>query len=490
MRNYLNANEPRQAKGYALTIPRRMLLCSVILSALFLTSSQIMGAASNNAPIPVKKIEQPIFKDSFNKVLKSHFIRNVRAAIAAKWEASKLHQLVDAIVPDTFTNPNVIKPTNYDTENSFKPFVGTSLKYDDNLLRIAETTSDTTALTDRSKSDFIKQIRAGIAARWTINKQVLLAKAVISQYWFSTYTELDYLDRNIQASWNWQLGKYLTGVIGYKNIVTLSDFGQQNQLINNLQTTSEYYTTAEYQFTNDWFLHGGFKHQTSSSDSTILQNNNSTENIGTFGVKYQTLNNNMLGLKTNIIEGSFDRQYKMGDYQDNAYMRYDYNIEWAWQYSVKTKLEGHVGYTQQFNKHLAARDFSEPTARVNLYWMPTSKTTLGFNAWREIQFSNRQQASFVLSQGLSFLPSWLITPKLQLSFPISYEQQEYLGNPGFIADNKIEKDEVSKFGLTLDYNLFRNSKMSLLMQLEDRVSTELTRNYQSKSVGLDMQYDF
>lgn len=487
MRNKLNTPRCKRIVARLVAKPKRAVMYSVIFGGLFLSTSQIMGIA-NGAPLPVKAEKPTAFHLPFNKVIKSHFIRDIRAAIAARWQASQLHTLVDALVNNQPEQPGVAKPADQDSGSSFKPFVGTSLLYDDNLLRIAKSTNGATV---QSKSDFIKQIRAGIAARWAINKQVLLAKAVVSQYWFSTYTELDYLERNIQASWNWQLGKYLTGIIGYSNITTRGDFGQLNGLINNLQTTSQYFTSAEYQLTNDWFLQGGFTLNNSSSSSSLLRNNNSTENIGTFGIKYQTLNNNMLGFRTNIIAGSFpDRPYKIGDYQDNAYMRYDYNIEWAWQYSVKTKLNGHVGYTQQFHEHLAERNFSEPTATVNLQWTPSSKTILSLYAWRNIQFSNRQQASFVVSQGLRFMPGWLITPKLQLSLPMSYEQQEYLGNPSNIASTHTEKDDISKLGLTLDYNPVRNSKISFLMQLEDRVSTELTRNYQSKSIGLDMQYDF
>lgn len=487
MRNQLNTHRCKQAVAHLAAKPKRVVMYSVIFSGLFLSTSQIMGIA-NGAPLPVKTEKPSAFHLPFNKVIKSHFIRDIRAAIAARWQASQLHTLVDAIVNSQSERPNVVEPINQGSGNSFKPFVGSSLLYDDNLLRMAKNGNSATG---RDKSDFIKQIRAGIAARWAINKQVLLAKAVVSQHWFSTYTELDYLGRNIEASWNWQLGKYLTGIIGYSNVASRDDFGQQNGLIDNLQTTSQYFTSAEYQFINNWFLQGGFIRRSSSSSSPLLQNNNSIENVGTFSVKYQAPNNTMLGFRTNIIDGSFpDRPYTIGDFQDNAYMRYDYNIEWAWQHSIKTKLEGHLGYTRQFHEHLTEKNFSEPTAHVKLNWTPTSKTNISLNAWRDIQFSNRQESSFVVSQGLRFMPSWLITPKLQLSLPMSYEQQEYLGNPSNIVRTQTEKDDISKLGFALDYNPVKNSKISFLMQLEDRVSTELTRNYQSKSIGLDMQYDF
>ncbi|MEQ1635276.1 MAG: XrtB/PEP-CTERM-associated polysaccharide biosynthesis outer membrane protein EpsL [Methylococcales bacterium] len=500
MSNKLNLKITQVAQQVTYPLTSRRLIYSAIAGGLCLSLSHITHATDTSFLQPTN--EDTSLKAELmgapntritplQKSIKSSFIRNIRAAIAAKWQNNRINDLIAVLNAQTLPVEEYQKITKI-PDNSFKPFVGQNLSYDSNLLRLADDGDATKALAGRDKSDFIKQISAGIAAKWSFQRQLLMLNAVVNQTWYSTYHELDYLGRNIQAHWNWQLGNLLTGEIGYENKVVQGNFSQLNSLLNNLQTTNRYYANGEYQFSSGWFLQGGFTHANSRYKSDLLQYNNLDTDASVVGLKYLTQNNNRLGIKATLTDGIFpNREFTTGNVIDDAYTRNDFDFEWAWQYSVKTRVDGTIGYAQQRFKHLHKRDFSAPTANINIAWEISGKTALRLTGWRDIQLANNRDANFILSQGLKLTPMWLPTPKLQITLPMSYENQEYLGDPGFVSKSaNAEQDDVSKIGLNVDYSPFDNAKMSFFIQFEDRSSTNLTRNYQSKAIGLDMQLDF
>lgn len=473
---------------------------TAILSGLLLCISPISSATSsvNFTPKPYSLIEhnaertlqnnlqQETFKSVTPppKTTTSSFLKSIRSAVAARWQSSQLHTLVNALIQQPEIKIEYAEPG-----NSIKPFIAQTLSYDNNLLRRADTASN--GLAERSKSDFIKQIRAGIAAKWTINRQVLLVNAIISQNWYSTYHELDYLGRDVLAQWNWKVGKNVAGEMGYINKSSRGNFSQLNNLVNNLQTENTYFANAAYQFSPGWFIRGSTSRQNLQySSDNLLQTNNLRETTNEIGLKYVSPNNTMLGISATRTNGRFPQRI-LTENTDNAYTRTDFNLQGEWNYSIKTRLDGKLGYTQQKFAHLPQRNFSAPTARANLNWEITGKTALLLSAWREVGFVNNLDANFVLNQGVKIKPTWRATPKLDISTPLSYEQQDYLGDPGFISTSgNAGRDKITTVGLNADYTLFENTKMSLFMQFENRTSTALARNYQSKMVGLDMQVGF
>ena len=495
---HLTCSRPRRSYVYAAISSGVLLSISPVMLASTSNTTNVtnqrISTAINSRPVLANQKNLPVNKPLNNslpqKTLKNNFMRTIRAAIAAKWHSSEVQHFIQAIADKPADT--IIYNDSALSDNSFKPIIGHAIVYDSNVLRLSDNNTTLPAIAGRDKSDLIKQIRAGIAAKWNIQRQVLLLKAIVTQYWYATYNELDYLGRDIQAQWNWQMGKYLTGELGYTNTVTRGSFGQLNNLINNRQTQQSYFLNGEYQFLTGWFLRGNLQHVSSSFSSDVLKNNNLTENTGEIGIKYKTTKNNALGLRFAVTDGSFpNRLVSTTSFIDNAYVRKDLNLDWEWHYSVKTGVSGKVGYTQQNFDHLSNRDFSAPTARANLNWEVTPKTALGLSTWREIRFANSREANFVLTQGVELNPRWLPTPKLALTLPVSYENQEFLGDPGFVSNtSEAEKDKISKVGFNVDYAPLDSAKISLFWQLEHRASTNTSRNYQSNAVGLDMQMDF
>lgn len=376
-------------------------------------------------------------------------------------------------------------------DDTFRPYIGTTLTYDSNLLRLADVITPEQAAGKNTKSDFIKRIRGGIDIDWRISRQQILAKLEVNQNWFQTFSELDYLGHTVEGQWNWQIGSDLNGVIRYSNNVSVGSFGQLNQLVKNIMTLEQYGATGAYQIFPSWFLRAGVLRNNILFSEELLKISNLQENTGDFGVRYVSPGNNMLGLRMLLTEGSFLNR-RVSARVDNAYRRTSYQMEWNWNYSVKTQVDGYIGYTQQKFDHLNSLDFADFIGRANINWQITGKTMLNLSGWREIGQANDINATFVQRHGLLLKPSWLTTPKITLELPISYEQQDYLGDSGFSPNKPAQArvDKLSRIGMNLIYKPLENTKVSLFIQHEERKSTNLRSNYESQSAGINMQVAF
>lgn len=424
----------------------------------------------------------PLPKTSIHHTL----LKSIRSAIAARWQPQQVNAFVGAITEQPRPIYNSATQTK---ENSFKPFVKQTLTYDNNPLRLADTTASHLA---RNKADFIAKTSAGVNARWQIQRQELLLNADLVQHWFANFHELDFLGRHVNAQWNWQLGNRFSGDLGYSHQVSRGSFAQLNNLIDNRQTDNNYFVSGIYQFLPAWALRLDAKRQTVGYSNAALKTNDLQETIYAASLRYLTPTQNLLALNWVHTDGRFTkRDFTSNSLTDNAYVRRDVHAEWDWHYSIKSSLSGKIGYSEQQFEHLAARNFAEPTGQLRAHWKPSNKTDLQLSLWRDIRFVTNLNANFVLTQGVQLASKWLITPKLEFTLPVSYETQDYLGNPGFVTSNAApDQDKITKLGFNVDYSLLENAKMSLFMQMENRSSTQLLRNYHAKSVGLDMQMDF
>lgn len=375
-------------------------------------------------------------------------------------------------------------------DDTVKPYVAFNMLYDSNLLRLSDT-ADTVAITGKSdKSDFIKQIAAGFDMDWTLGRQHILVKALINQSWYQNFSTLDYLGWDTSAQWNWQLGNHFNGQVGYANSQTLGGFGQLNSLVSNLQNNQRAFVNAGYLFhPNGKIKFGLFRTEFQFVDKTRKFSNNIEDNAE-LDLQYLSPAGSVLGFRLLATDGRYpDRSFTAGDTQDNAYTRMNYALTWDWKASEKTRAEGNLGYTQQHFEHLGGRDFSGITARLGLRWQASDKTWLELTAKREIDQAQNLFSSFLITQGAWFSLNWQASPKINVTLPVSYQEQKYLGTVG-AASLPQQKDKVGNAGLNLTYHPVENISISAVLNYEKRDSNNPLRSYETQSVGINLQAVF
>jgi exopolysaccharide biosynthesis operon protein EpsL len=377
-------------------------------------------------------------------------------------------------------------------DDTIKPYVSSSLLYDSNLLRISDNVDPVLITGQSDKSDFIKQIAAGVDVDWTISRQHILVKANVNQNWFQNFNTLDYTGWDTSAQWNWQLGNNLDGEIGYTNAQVLGNFGQLNGIVNNLINNQRYFANGGYLFHPNGKIKLGVFRTELEFDGTSRQFSNNTEDNAQVDLQYLSPAGSTLGLQVIATDGKYpQRQLTTGITQDNAYTRMNYALTWDWRATSKARIDGLVGYTQQNYAHFGIRNFSDIVARLNLGWQFSDKTLLELSGRRQITQADNLFASFVLTQGVWFNFSWQSTQKIAIRLPMSYQEQQYLGGGGTSAAGfGQQKDKVGNISLNIMYHPVDSISVGPVLSYEKRDSNNPISSYETKSAGVNLQAVF
>jgi exopolysaccharide biosynthesis operon protein EpsL len=377
-------------------------------------------------------------------------------------------------------------------DDTIKPYVASNLLYDSNFLRLSDNVDPALVTGRGDKSEFIKQVAAGFDMDWTISRQHIIIRANANQNWFQNFSNFNYTGWKTLAQWNWQMGNNLDGEIGYSNNQTLGSFVQLNSLVDNQQNNQHSFVNAGYLFHPNGKIKFGLFRDERQYDVEGRQVSNNIEDNAELNLQYLSPTGSILGARILATDGQYpQREFAVGNTLDNAYTRMNYAATWDWHASSKTRIDGLIGYVQQFHEHLSARDFADIIAELNLNWQASDKALLELSAKREIAQANNLFASFVLTQGVWFNLKWQSTPKIALILPMSYQQQDYLGSTGI---NTVglgqQKDNVGNVGFNVMYHPLDSISIGPVLNYEKRDSNVPLRSYETKSAGVNLQAVF
>ncbi len=375
-------------------------------------------------------------------------------------------------------------------EQILTPYIATSLLYDSNYFRISDRIDSKLIIGNSDKSELVEQLAAGFDIDWKHSLQQIIIKANVNHNGYQNFSSLDYIGWKNLAQWNWQLQDDLSGEIGYANIQAMGTYNQLNSIVSNLYNYQRIFANAGYLFHPRAKIKiGWFRTDNRFNEDSRAISNNSEDNVE-LNLNYIIPTGTQIGVRFLGTDGRYpNRQYFPGSFLDDAYKRFNYAITWDWQASVKTRIDGWAGYTDQLYAHLGFRDFGDVTARLNLTWQYSDKTLLQITAKRDISQANNEFASFMLAQGLELNPTWRPSNKLEFLLPISYQQQDYLGQ-GSVANIQPQRDQVASFGFTAKYSPWDNISIIALLNYENRDSNKQFRTYSSQSASINLQAAF
>ncbi len=374
---------------------------------------------------------------------------------------------------------------------TFTPYVATSLLHDSNFLRFSDSVDPQLVTGKSDKSELIGQLAAGFDVDWKHSLQHVLVKANVQQNSFQNFSSLDYVGWKNLVQWNWQSQSNLSGEIGYANMQAMGSYVQLNSLVSNLYNNQRLFASGGYLFHPRGKIKlGWFRTDNRFTDASRAISNN-TEDNAEINLHYISPSGSMMGVRLLATDGHYpQREFNASNNLDNAYKRYNYALTWDWRASIKTRVDGWLGYTLQNHEHLSARDFADVTARLSLNWQFSDKSLLQISAKREINQAGNEFASFMLAQGVEVNPSWRPSEKLEFLLPINYQQQDYLGETGNVTIGPREQDQVANFGFSAKYSPWDNVSINALLNYEKRDSTNQFRAYISQSASINLQAAF
>ena len=367
----------------------------------------------------------------------------------------------------------------------FTPYVDVTVVKDDNLYRL-DSDLDLSALASPiSKEDTIYQTKAGLAIDWNLSRQQLFANISVTDNQFANNSNLNYTGQKVELKWDWLVGSYLTGQLGWKEEETLNDFSNtaaQNTSKKNQQTLN---FLAKWRYSPDWEMGVKLSDYDLNYDLQALQVSDQKSVKKALFWNYITHAGNRVGMTLQREDGKYPgRELTAFSVIDPKYQQDSALLNVVWQVTVKSKLSADLGWNARTHPTLTARNYDGFNAKVAYAWFPTAKTMVDINLFRQLQSSNYVDATFSENTGYALTGLWRMSDKMSFNAQLKDETRDYVGQ----VNGFKERYNTVMAGVT--YQPYTMLDVSLRLSQNARDSTQLLRDYQSQSIALAVNIKF
>lgn len=370
--------------------------------------------------------------------------------------------------------------------------VGTTVTYDDNLLRLPDGVSPrAVGVATDSRSAFVNTLYGQVRADVPVSRQRFVADFTVGYNRYSgAYDYLDYTGTSGSAKWLYQFGNAWKGELGYNRRTELSGFADQRLFTRrNVRTTDAVGLLGDYWLVRNWRLSGGVNYTRSRNSDSAFASQDLDQTWVEGGVKYESSQANFVRLVGRYTYGSYPERPAPTLVSDTSFDQYELAADGNWVLSPATRLYGRAAYTRREFPNLSGRDFSGPTGRVSLDWTPTVKTGITFLGRREIGAVEDITATYVVTSAASVSPYWLVTQKVRLDANLEYQRREYAGDPVFVGIPQID-DRIRYAGIGLRWAPTYNWLLSAGYRYSSRTSNFATRQFNDNTAYGTVQLNF
>jgi len=374
-------------------------------------------------------------------------------------------------------------------EHPLKLRVLGGISYDSNLIRLPDDAP--TPASESGKDDMIYTLGAGGKYELRQSRQKFIAEANVSEYKFQNFDNLDNTSYDLRGEWLWQAGNDWSGNLGTGRKRYLENFANFQENVRDLVDQNRVYGSANY------LLHSHLKlsvntgfYDTEHGEAT--RNSLDSKIINTaFTVNWVTPAQNTVGLQYRTSDARFPNEEIVATTLiRNAYHENEYSVVAHWVASGVSDLVGRLGYTDRKFDELPQRDYSAPTWRLVYLWQATGKTALEFATWREIAEFEDLTSNYVRATGVSFVPRWSITRQVVLQGKISYENRDYVGDPGLVPIAEPRKDKDNLYQIAALWTPLRLTELALTLESGRRSSNQAFAEYKYEATSLVVTHYF
>ena len=263
------------------------------------------------------------------------------------------------------------------------------------------------------------------------------------------------------------------GDLGYSYDRRLRDLANELVPTKDLRDRHEVFGSARRWLTTRWRLGA----ETDWTDISFSETDDLNKSILGFGASldYISLARNEVGIAAAYSGARFENR------DDQDYEDLSIGPTLDWQLTGKTRFNGDVAYKTRDFDVFSREDFAGVVGRLRLTWKPTGKISVKTSVWRELSNLNDEITDYAIVDGARLEPIWDITTKTSLRALASFERRDFQGDALQEDDNEQvfsdRVDDVSAFGLWLEWNARRNISLSLGFRSETRASTRELRDY-------------
>lgn len=368
------------------------------------------------------------------------------------------------------------------------PFLATSYSYDDNLLRL----DDTTPGYNGPRSDTSRQIQAGFLFNRPIGRQILSGQAKWSRVAFQHFDSLDYNGKDFLADLEWHIANHLQGHLGATYSQTLTPFSDFQSTERNLRVRRREYADGAWRFHPSWRVRGGLSRERYSYDLPAMRLSNRVEDATEFGVDYLASSGSLVGVQLRHLKGDYPNRANGGQFGvDDGYTQDEVKANIYWRYSEITQVQLLAGWVRRSHTFYTGRDSSGANGRLVVNWAPLGKVRFTGNLWHEFGTVENALISSSLNNGASVAATWDISAKVRMDAQLKREKRDFSAASGLVFPVDV-KDTTRTESLGLTYSPLPNIQLGLNAFRDRRAGAPIinTSSYRAKGVSFSASVQF
>ncbi|NMM39112.1 MAG: putative exosortase B-associated extracellular polysaccharide biosynthesis transporter EpsL [Glaciimonas sp.] len=377
----------------------------------------------------------------------------------------------------------------------FRPYVGYSFSYDENVLGIPDGANPK----GEKLSDTSRRAEAGLAFNKRISQQVLSAKLNLAHVTYDRLGALNNDSKDLLANWNWHVGDRLEGNLGASYVEALTPYANgQTPFVNfniqepNLRTQRREFVDGAWRLHPSWRLRSGLSRDTLNYDLDSQKTGNRVEDSSELGLDYLARSGSTVGIQLRHTRGDLPNPQQIGALVvDNSYDQNEIKAKINWLLTGKTQLQFLGGHVQRKHDFFSARDYSGLNARLIANWQATGKIGVTLSGWREIGALDDLTASYTLNQGVSIGSTWDLTSKLRLDGQLKHETSDYSGAAAFTSLLPADRKDIFRTAsLKLTYRTTDHLQLAALLYRKNRDSNIAGNSTPNNGMMLSSRYEF
>jgi exopolysaccharide biosynthesis operon protein EpsL len=374
-----------------------------------------------------------------------------------------------------------------DHPDTWEPYVGATYGYDDNLLR-----TPTSQIDGMPTSDTSWTRDAGVGFDKSYGRQHITANLDIYKTTFDRYNVIDYDGKDASFNWEWSTVHGFSGTFGANYSESLTPFTQFHTAELNLRTQKTDFFNGNWRFAPYWQIHGNVTTYYLAYDLPSQQAGDREIHTATGGVDFVSYQGNTIGLMVQHEDGGFPMQQLIGtSYVDNNYTQNELKMNLDWTVSGLTHVQFSGGWARRDYTQFTIRDVSGPSARLNINYIATGKTSLNLVAWRDIEESDNLTIQYTVDKGISLASVWNALNKVQVQAMLKRETYDYTNSAlfsQFLSQNRI--DTMRDASISATYTPKRRIQTSVSLYADQLNSTVSGYSYRDKGLVLNMRVAF
>lgn len=364
--------------------------------------------------------------------------------------------------------------------DTIHPFVYARITSDDNVFRSERL----------PEKDIITRLGGGVDVELPVSRQTFGASVRAEQAAYKENTNLDHNNLEGRALWDWVVGNRWSGDLGFRYFNTIASFDETVTRTKNNRTDTRAYGSANFLLTPDLELVGTFAGETTRIDNRPEVDNDTGTLSGEVRIALGPRTRFGARLAQSVADFLYLEELDNGLLVSNDYTAYNASGTVYWEGTGKSTLSARVGYTSVQHEQLTSRDVDGRAYRGDYLWSITDATNVNFAVWQDA--NNREEvAGVVLTKGAEIRPSWRMTELIHFTLQAAYEEVDYEGDVTYIVRlGETRKDNISRAGATLSYELTRMTNVSLSYAWVDRESNNPGSSYTYNAITLAGRMNF